>query len=203
VLERFDDNARRVLVLAQEEARHLRHGFIGTEHLVCGLVRQGGTAAEVLGSFGVSLETLRRRIAETIGPAQSAPTASPSFTPRSKKVLELAGRESTRLGEGPVGPEHILLGLLRERGGAGVQVLVGLGVDPARVRLELVRLLTEDDGAGVTEQWEVRGESGGRARVTESRLPLFLEVLGQLEEKVDALGARIQRLEDERGNTSD
>jgi ATP-dependent Clp protease ATP-binding subunit ClpA len=115
VFERFTDRARRVLVLAQEEARLLNHSFIGTEHILLGLIHEGeGVAAKALESLGISLEAVRDKVEETIVPAGTAPTGSPPFTPRAKKVLELSLREALQLGHNYIGTEHMLLGLVRE-----------------------------------------------------------------------------------------
>jgi ATP-dependent Clp protease ATP-binding subunit ClpC len=119
VFERFTDRARRVLVLAQEEARLLNHSFIGTEHILLGLIHEGeGVAAKALESLGISLEAVREKVEETIGMAGTAPSGSPPFTPRAKKVLELSLREALQLGHSYIGTEHMLLGLVRE--GEGV-----------------------------------------------------------------------------------
>ena len=124
MFERFTDRARRVLVLAQEEARLLNHSFIGTEHILLGLIHEGeGLAAKALESLGISLEAVREKVEETIGPAGSAPTGSPPFTPRAKKVLELSLREALQLGHNYIGTEHMLLGLVREGEGVAAQVL--------------------------------------------------------------------------------
>ena len=124
LFERFTDRARRVLVLAQEEARLLNHSFIGTEHILLGLIHEGeGLAAKALESLGISLEAVREKVEETIGPAGSAPTGSPPFTPRAKKVLELSLREALQLGHNYIGTEHMLLGLVREGEGVAAQVL--------------------------------------------------------------------------------
>ena len=142
MFERFTDRARRVLVLAQEEARLLNHGFIGTEHILLGLIHEGeGVAAKALEALDISLEAVRARVDETIGPASSTPTGSPPFTPRAKKVLELSLREALQLGHNYIGTEHILLGLLREGEGVAAQVLVSLGADLNRVRQQVIQLL--------------------------------------------------------------
>jgi ATP-dependent Clp protease ATP-binding subunit ClpC len=128
VFERFTDRARRVLVLAQEEARLLNHNYIGTEHLLLGLIHEGeGVAATALESLGMSLEAVRGQVEEIIGQGQSAPTGHIPFTPRAKKVLELSLREAKQLGHNYIGTEHILLGLIREGEGVAAQVLVKLG----------------------------------------------------------------------------
>ncbi len=116
LFERFTDRARRVLVLAQEEARLLNHNFIGTEHILLGLIHEGeGVAAKALESLGISLEAVREKVEETIGPAGTSTTGSPPFTPRAKKVLELSLREALQLGHNYIGTEHMLLGLVPRR----------------------------------------------------------------------------------------
>jgi hypothetical protein len=143
MFERFTDRARRVLVLAQEEARLLNHNFIGTEHLLLGLIHEGeGVAAQALQAMGISLEAVRARVEETIGsPGSGTQTGSPPFTPRAKKVLELSLREALQLGHNYIGTEHILLGLVREGEGVAAQVLVSLGADLPRVRRHVMDLL--------------------------------------------------------------
>ncbi|HET9091407.1 MAG TPA: Clp protease N-terminal domain-containing protein, partial [Acidimicrobiales bacterium] len=147
MFERFTDRARRVLVLAQEEARLLNHSFIGTEHILLGLIHEGeGLAAKALESLGISLEAVREKVEETIGPAGSAPTGSPPFTPRAKKVLELSLREALQLGHNYIGTEHMLLGLVREGEGVAAQVLMSLGADLSRVRQQVIQLLSGFQG---------------------------------------------------------
>jgi ATP-dependent Clp protease ATP-binding subunit ClpC len=147
LFERFTDRARRVLVLAQEEARLLNHNFIGTEHILLGLIHEGeGVAAKALESLGISLEAVREKVEETIGPAGSAPSGSPPFTPRAKKVLELSLREALQLGHNYIGTEHMLLGLVREGEGVAAQVLVSLGADLSRVRQQVIQLLSGYQG---------------------------------------------------------
>ncbi|MGD0742966.1 MAG: ATP-dependent Clp protease ATP-binding subunit [Acidimicrobiales bacterium] len=147
MFERFTDRARRVLVLAQEEARLLNHSFIGTEHILLGLIHEGdGIAAKALESLGISLEAVREKVEETIGPAGTAPTGSPPFTPRAKKVLELSLREALQLGHNYIGTEHMLLGLVREGEGVAAQVLQSLGADLPRVRQQVIQLLSGYQG---------------------------------------------------------
>jgi ATP-dependent Clp protease ATP-binding subunit ClpC len=142
VFERFTDRARRVVVLAQDEARMLNHNYIGTEHLLLGLIREGeGVAALALEALGISLEDARRDIEKLIGQGEAIPTGHIPFTPRAKKVLELALREALQLGHNYIGTEHILLGLIREGEGVAAQVLQKLGADLARVREAVVELL--------------------------------------------------------------
>jgi ATP-dependent Clp protease ATP-binding subunit ClpC len=151
MFERFTDRARRVVVLAQEEARMLNHNYIGTEHLLLGLIQEGeGVAAGALESLGISLGAVRQQVEVIIGRGQQAPSSHIPFTPRGKKVLELAGRESDALGHDYIGTEHILLGLIREGDGVAAQVLVKLGADLNRVRQQVIRLLHEYPDQDVT-----------------------------------------------------
>jgi hypothetical protein len=143
MLERFTDQARRVVVLAEEEARMLDHNWIGTEHLLLGVLREGdGVAARALESLGISLEPVREQVEEIIGHVQQHASEHIAFTPRSKKVLELSLRESLRLGHNYVGTEHILLGLIREGDGVAAQVLVRLGAGLNRVRQQVIELVS-------------------------------------------------------------
>jgi ATP-dependent Clp protease ATP-binding subunit ClpC len=142
MFERFTDRARHVVVLAEEEARLLDHNWIGTEHLLLGLIRQGDSvAARALESLGISLQAVRREVEEIIGQGQQVPSEVIPFTPRSKKVLELALRESLQLRDNYIGPEHILLGLIREGDGVAAQVLVKLGAGLSRARQQVLQLL--------------------------------------------------------------
>jgi hypothetical protein len=153
MFERFTDRARRVVVLAQEEARRLDHNYIGTEHLLLGLIHEGeGVAARALESLGISLETVRSEVTEIIGRGATAPTGHIPFTPRAKKVLELSLREALELGHNYIGTEHILLGLLREGQGVGAQVLVKLGAGRDRVRQQVIQLLSGYAGGMPPEQ---------------------------------------------------
>ncbi len=155
MFERFTDRARRVVVLAQEEARMLNHNYIGTEHILLGLIHEGeGVAAKALESLGISLDAVREQVQEIIGQGQQAPTGHIPFTPRAKKVLELSLREALQLGHNYIGTEHILLGLIREGEGVAAQVLVKLGADLTRVRQQVIQLLSgyqgkEPQSAGV------------------------------------------------------
>ena len=142
MFERFTDRARRVVVLAQDEARRLNHNYIGTEHILLGLIHEGtGIAAKALESLGVNLAAVRQQVEEIIGRGQQAQSGHIPFTPRAKKVLELSLRESLQLGHNYIGTEHILLGLLREGDGVAAQVLVRLGADLNRVREQVIQLL--------------------------------------------------------------
>jgi ATP-dependent Clp protease ATP-binding subunit ClpC len=163
MFERFTDRARRVVVLAQEEARMLNHNYIGTEHILLGLIHEGeGVAAKALESMNVSLEGVREQVTEIIGRGQSAPSGHIPFTPRAKKVLELSLREALQLGHNYIGTEHILLGLIREGDGVAAQVLQKLGADLNRVRQQVIQLLAGYSGEGAKAGAGVgEGSSGG------------------------------------------
>ena len=153
MFERFTDRARRVVVLAQEEARMLNHNYIGTEHILLGLIHEGeGVAAKALESLGISLEAVRAQVEEIIGQGQQAPSGHIPFTPRAKKVLELSLREALQLGHNYIGTEHILLGLIREGEGVAAQVLVKLGADLNRVRQQVIQLLSGYQGKEAVTQ---------------------------------------------------
>ncbi len=142
MFERFTDRARRVVVLAQGEARRLDHNYIGTEHILLGLIHEGqGVAAKALESLGISLDAARQQVEEIIGQGQQAPSGHIPFTPRAKKVMELSLREALQLDHKYIGTEHILLGLIREGDGVAAQVLVSLGADLNRVRQQVIQLL--------------------------------------------------------------
>src|SRR5512139_200379 len=147
MFERFTDRARRVVVLAQEEARMLNHNYIGTEHILLGLIHEGeGVAAKALESLGISLEGVRSQVEEIIGQGEEVTAGQIPFTPRAKKVLELSLREALQLGHNYIGTEHILLGLIREDEGVAAQVLVKLGADLNRVRQQVIQLLSGYQG---------------------------------------------------------
>jgi len=163
MFERFTDRARRVVVLAQEEARMLNHNYIGTEHILLGLIHEGeGVAAKALESMSISLQAVRDQVTEIIGKGQTAPAGHIPFTPRAKKVLELSLREALQLGHNYIGTEHILLGLIREGEGVAAQVLQKLGADLQRVRQQVIQLLSgyaggEGGGSGKGEPAGVGG----------------------------------------------
>jgi ATP-dependent Clp protease ATP-binding subunit ClpC len=166
MFERFTDRARRVVVLAQEEARMLNHNYIGTEHILLGLIHEGeGVAAKALESLGISLEAVRQQVEEIIGQGTSAPTGHIPFTPRAKKVLELSLREALQLGHNYIGTEHILLGLIREGEGVAAQVLQKLGADLNRVRQQVIQLLS--------------GYTGGKEAAPGEQVPQGSMVLDQ------------------------
>jgi prophage maintenance system killer protein len=145
---RFTRRARQAVTSAQEEARFLNHNYVGTEHILLGLLREGeGVAAKALESLGISLEAVRTQVVELIGEGQHAPTGHIPFTPRAKKVLELSLREALQLGHNYIGTEHILLGLIREGEGVAAQVLVNLGADHRGTRDQVLRMLAGPEGS--------------------------------------------------------
>ncbi len=173
MFERFTDRARRVVVLAQEEARMLNHNYIGTEHILLGLIHEGeGVAAKALESLGIALEGVRAQVEEIIGQGQQAPSGHIPFTPRAKKVLELSLREALQLGHNYIGTEHILLGLIREGEGVAAQVLQKLGADLNRVRQQVLQLLSGYQGK------ETAAAEGGRSEGTPST-SLVLDQFGR------------------------
>ena len=152
MFERFTDRARRVIVLAQEEARGLNHNYIGTEHILLGLIHEGeGVAAKALESMGISLEAVRQEVEEIIGQGTEPPVGHIPFTPRAKKVLELSLREGLQMGHKYIGTEFLLLGLIREGEGVAAQVLVKLGADLPRVRQQVIQLLSGYEGGDSPE----------------------------------------------------
>ena len=184
MFERFTDRARSVVVLAQEEARRLDHNYIGSEHILLGLLREGeGIAAKALESLGIRLDAVRQKVKEIIGRGQQTPSGHIPFTPRAKKVLELALRESLQLGHNYIGTEHILLGLIREGDGVATLVLVTLGADLNRVRQQVIQL-THGHSA----------EEPVPARSTERELRLLPAVkthLEALEQRLTAIEQRV------------
>jgi hypothetical protein len=184
MFERFTDRARRVVVLAQEEARMLHHNYIGTEHILLGLIHEGeGVAAKALESLGISLDAVRQQVEEIIGQGQQAPSGHIPFTPRAKKVLELTRREAEQLGHNYIGTEHILLGLIREGNGVAAQVLVMLGADLNRVRLTVIQLL---HGHTAKEPLPTRSAA------QELRLPPGLQArLDEVEQRLAAIEQRL------------
>ena len=153
MFERFTDRARRVVVLAQEEARMLNHKCVGTEHLLLGLVHEGeGIAARALESLGITLNSVREQVQDIIGPGANAPSGHIPFTPRAKKVLELSMREAIQLNHGYIGTEHILLGMVRANEGVANQVLAKLGVEPAAVRQAVMDLISGYPGNGDSKE---------------------------------------------------
>lgn len=191
MFERFTDRARRVVVLAQEEARALNHNYIGTEHILLGLIQEGeGVAAKALESMGISLDAVRTEVVDIIGSGGQPPAGYIPFTPRAKKVLELALREALQLGHKYIGTEHILLGLIREGEGVAAQVLVKLGADLSRVRTQVIQLLSgyegndeegsenpEPAGAGVGPS--LSGDSPSSSKMGQKSNSLVLDQFGR------------------------
>ena len=205
MFERFTDRARRVVVLAQEEARLLNHSYIGTEHILLGLIHEGeGVAAKALETLGISLEAVRAQVEEIIGQGGSSPSGHIPFTPRAKKVLELSLREALQLGHNYIGTEHILLGLIREGEGVAAQVLVKLGADLSRVRQQVIQLLSGYQGSQGKSEPSASKESGGERGAKEEGekggsqiLDQFGRNLTQLarEKKLDPVIGRAREME--------
>src|SRR6478609_9387953 len=198
MFDRFTDRARRVIVLAQDEARMLNHNYIGTEHILLGLIHEGeGVAAKALEALGISLEAVREQVEEIIGQGQQAPTGHIPFTPRAKKVLELSMREALQINHPYIGTEHILLGLIREGEGVAAQVLQKLGADLNRVRQQVIQLLSGFQGKESTGTGA--GASGATSDAPSSSLVLdqFGRNLTQdaREGKLDPVIGREQEIE--------
>ena len=220
MFERFTDRARRVVVLAQEEARDLGHTYIGTEHILLGLLREPeGVAAQALEALGIGLDGVRREVREIIGQGEGTtlPTHIP-FTPRAKKVLELSLREALQLGHNYIGTEHILLGLIREGEGVAAQVLVKLGADLNRVRQQVIMTLhageaeaeqylpgdppgegsiVAEESSSVRRTARASAHAGPPVRVVGSRIQLeSLNVrLGEMVSRLDQIAERLAAIE--------
>ncbi|HLM62896.1 MAG TPA: ATP-dependent Clp protease ATP-binding subunit [Acidimicrobiales bacterium] len=202
MFERFTDRARRVVVLAQEEARLLNHNYIGTEHILLGLIHEGeGVAAKALESLGISLEAVRQQVEEIIGQGGSSPSGHIPFTPRAKKVLELSLREALQLGHNYIGTEHILLGLIREGEGVAAQVLVKLGADLSRVRQQVIQLLSGYQGSSGPGSEKAGAAPGGSSGETQPTGSLVLDQFGRnltqlaREKKLDPVIGRSREME--------
>jgi ATP-dependent Clp protease ATP-binding subunit ClpC len=170
MFERFTDRARRVIVLAQEEARMLSHGYIGTEHLLLGLIHEGGgVSGAALESLSITLDDARAQVVSIVPRGQEPLSGHIPFTPRAKKILELSLREALDLGHGSIGPEHILLGIVREGQGVANQVLANLGADGPRVRAEVIRFI---------QQSETEAEAEPEAEENVVRLPPDVRLVG-------------------------
>src|ERR687898_203140 len=202
MFERFTDRARRVVVLAQEEARLLNHNYIGTEHILLGLIHEGeGVAAKALESLGISLEAVRAQVEEIIGHGGSSPSGHIPFTPRAKKVLELSLREALQLGHNYIGTEHILLGLIREGEGVAAQVLVKLGADLSRVRQQVIQLLSGYQGSGAPGAEKAGATAGGSSSESQPTGSLVLDQFGRnltqlaREKKLDPVIGRSREME--------
>ena len=209
MFERFTDRARRVVALAQDEAKRLDHNYIGTEHILLGLIHEGtGVAARALDSLGINLDVVRRQVEEIIGRGQQTPSGHIPFTPRAKKVLELSLRESQQLGHNYIGTEHILLGLLREGDGVAAQVLVKLGADLNRVRQQVIQLLhghqEEESVSARSTAAELRVLPAVKARLdsVEDRLTAVEQQVGIRPDTGD-LDEQIERVRGERHAAAD
>ena len=192
MFERFTDRARRVVVLAQEEARMLNHDYVGSEHILLGLIREsGGVAARALQSLGITEEAARQQVEEVVGRGQHDPQRGHiPLTPRAKKILQLSMREAIALGHAYIGTEHILLGLLREDDGVAMRVLNGLGVDPNRVRQQVIRLVS----ARRVHEEPGTGRAAGRGK---------RKLLSELRGHLDSLDWRFSVLEQRVGTAPD
>jgi ATP-dependent Clp protease ATP-binding subunit ClpC len=195
MFEKFTDRARRVIVLAQEEARGLDHGHIGTEHILLGLLHEGeGLAATALNEGGVSLPAARTQVEQIIGPGDGQPSGHIPFTPRVKKVLELSLREALILGHDYIDTEHILLGLIREGDGVANHVIVDLGADQDQVRQTVLRLVRERGE-------EPEAESPSELEAGQVRLPPDVRLVGspaqlaQLLRGLDRIDDRLAAIE--------
>jgi ATP-dependent Clp protease ATP-binding subunit ClpC len=202
LFERFTDRARRVVVLAQEEARLLNHNYIGTEHILLGLLNEGeGIAAKALESLGISLSGVREQVVEIIGQGQQAPTGHIPFTPRAKKVLELSLREALQLGHNYIGTEHILLGLIREGEGVAAQVLQKLGAELQRVRQTVIQLLSSPTSSESEEPQSGAGAGSAREATSGSQGSTVLDQFGRnltqaaRERKLDPVIGRTKEIE--------
>jgi Clp amino terminal domain, pathogenicity island component len=191
MFERLTDRARRVMDLAQDEARRLQHTYIGTEHLLLGLLGEGeGVAAQALESLGIGLAAARQQVEQIVGRGQQAAPEHIPFTPRAKKVLGLARREALQLGHHYIGTEHILLGLIREGDGVAADALAALGAELNPVRQQVIRLLHGTQGTD-----ELAGGRGARQRPPGRRhrglLPEILDRVESIEEKLSGIGQRL------------
>jgi ATP-dependent Clp protease ATP-binding subunit ClpC len=189
MFERFTDRARRVVVLAQEESRLLGHDYIGTEHLLLGLLAErAGVAARALQSLDITLDAAREQVKEIIGPGAQEPRGHIPFTPRAKKILELSLREALKLGSEVIGTEHLLLGLVDEGAGVGAQILDRLGAPAPAVR-EAVLSLAEAEPESPAD----RPEAGVRSFATGVRLPI--EALAEFRELIASIDRRLAAIE--------
>jgi ATP-dependent Clp protease ATP-binding subunit ClpC len=192
MFERFTDRARRVVVLAQEESRLLSHNYIGTEHLLLGLLAERqGVAARALESLNVTLDAAREQVTEIIGPGQQKPHGHIPFTPRAKKILELSLREALNMGSEVIDTEHLLLGLVDEGDGVGAQILQRLGATAQTVREAVTRLAAAEPKAEATEA----PESGTRAVASSRRVALRMDTLGEIKDLLAGIDRRLTSIE--------
>ncbi|HEY7018497.1 MAG TPA: Clp protease N-terminal domain-containing protein, partial [Gaiellaceae bacterium] len=195
MFERFTERARQVVVLAQDEARALKHNYIGTEHILLGLLREEeGLAARVLESLDITVEEVRAQVARIVGQGDEVTTGQIPFTPRAKKVLELALREALSLGHNYIGTEHILLGLVRENEGVAARILLDFDADSDKIRNEVIRMLS---GPGGRRQGAAAGGGGGEGKKSSKLLDQFGRNLTKLAEegKLDPVIGRETEIE--------
>ena len=187
MFQRFTDRARRIVVLAQEEARMANHDYIGSEHILLALIREdGGVAAQALESLGITEAAARLQLAEIIEPGQQSPPGHIPFTPRAKKILQLSLREAIALGHAHIGTEHLLLALVREGDGVAVRALNGMGVEPVRIRQRVIQLVSarrvqEEPGTGRAAgrgKRKLSSELRGRLDSMEWRLSVLEQRVG-------------------------
>jgi ATP-dependent Clp protease ATP-binding subunit ClpC len=195
LFERFTERARQVVVLAQDEARALKHNYIGTEHILLGLLREEeGLAARVLESLDITVEEVRAQVARIVGQGDEVTTGQIPFTPRAKKVLELALREALSLGHNYIGTEHILLGLVRENEGVAARILLDFDADAEKIRNEIIRMLS---GPGRRQQGAAAGAAGGERSKSSKLLDQFGRNLTKLatDGKLDPVVGRQTEIE--------
>jgi ATP-dependent Clp protease ATP-binding subunit ClpA len=198
MFERFTDRSRHAIVLAQEEARLLRHNYIGTEHLLLGLLADPeGNAARALGSLNVTLDAAREQVREIIGEGRLPQQGHIPFTPRAKKVLELSLREALTLGSQSIGTEHLLLGLVAEGEGVGARIIGRLGASLKTVRERAIELTGNEPGPALTAVLTEPGVPG--RRTTHIRV----EGLGVIQQTLTAIDRRLARIEQHLGITAD
>jgi len=192
LFERFTERARQVVVLAQDEARALKHNYIGTEHILLGLLREEeGLAARVLESLDITVEEVRAQVARIVGQGDEVTSGQIPFTPRAKKVLQLALREALSLGHNYIGTEHILLGLVREDEGVAARILLDFDADAEKIRSEVLRVLSEPQPRAR------RGRSRGPVLIVphdlDSRLSSIEQLLSELATRLEAIERRLGR----------
>jgi ATP-dependent Clp protease ATP-binding subunit ClpC len=193
MFERFTERARRVVVLAQEESRLLSHNYIGTEHLLLGLLAEReGIAARALESLNVTLEAAREQVEEIIGPGQQQPHGHIPFTPRAKKILELSLREALNMSSEVIDTQHLLLGLVDEGDGVGAQILRRVGADAQTVREAVIRLVNAEPQAEATE---APGSGAPRAVSVARSVRLRLDTLTEVKDLLVSIDRRLSAIE--------